>query len=120
MEGLYFLSGLKGMNILPVSQHNVKVDSKVPNVLDSSSMESSAGCQPRPRQPHASGKRKKADAGSVSTPSILYAPGKNKQFNFKKLIIARGRPGGVGVPLLTLGWESRGFDSRYVGFFFVV
>ena len=32
--------------------------------------------------------------------------------------LTRPRPGGVGVPLLPLvGWESRGFDSRCVGFF---
>ena len=28
-----------------------------------------------------------------------------------------GSPGAEGVPLLPLGWESRGFDSRCVGFF---
>ena len=70
VDGFYLLSELNGVSILSVSQHKGQVDSKVANILGNSSVKSSAGCQPRPRHPFDSSKRKKADAGSESTPRI--------------------------------------------------
>ena len=70
LEGFRLYSDLEGMSIFPVSQHTGQVDSKVANILGNSSVQSSTECQPRPRQPHASGKRQKSDAVSVLKPSI--------------------------------------------------
>ena len=70
VDGFCFLSELNGVSILSASHHEGQVDSKVANIFGNSSLKGSTGCQPRPRHPHDSGKREKADAGSESTPRI--------------------------------------------------